>query len=220
MHRTAWLAALAVMLAPGPSFGQARSGPVGRAGRDGPPPAVAFREVGAFGAQPDEEGTIKRTVRLEMEGGQKLEGTISFQPLIVESDLGQYTIRPDKIKTIQFLRRANVDDAAAAEEPRNPRPNVMMAGPGMMRPMRTGTLVRGKVVTTSDQVIIGDIHIPPNFALELEFGRLTPAPDKLRVLTMIDGAAPPAPEAKPGAAPDAAAPKAAPGRPGASRKGA
>lgn len=199
MNRTACLAALALILA------------------YGLPPAVAFREAGGFGGGNIEgEGPIERKVRLEMEGGQKLEGTVYFQPLVVESDLGQYTIRPDKIKMIQFLRRANVEEAAAAaaEEPRNPQANAMM---GRMRggPGRLGNLVRGKVVTTSNNVIIGDIRIPANFALELEFGRLTPAPDKLRVLTMIDDEAPAAPEAKP----DAPEPKAGQGRPNAPTAG-
>ena len=46
-----------------------------------------------------------------MEGGQKLEGTIQLRPILVNSDLGQYSIHPDKIKAIRFLRRLNADNA-------------------------------------------------------------------------------------------------------------
>jgi hypothetical protein len=53
---------------------------------------------------------------------------------------------------------------------------------------RTGmaTLTRGKVVTTADTEVIGMIHIPGDFRLELEFGALTLAPDKLRSITFKD----------------------------------
>lgn len=214
MHRATWLAALALILSPCSSPGQPPSGPAA-AGRDGPPPAVAFREAGGFGG--DVEGPMERTVRLEMEGGQKLEGTVYFRPLIVDSDLGQYTIRPEKIKMIQFLKRADVDDEAPPDEPRVPRANAN--APVAARMMRVGpphARVRGKVVTTTDKVIIGDIHIPTDFALELEFGRLSPSPEKLRILTMIDDNAP---AAGPGAPADAPAPKADARQPGASPAG-
>src|SRR5262249_6200630 len=50
---------------------------------------------------------------------------------------------------------------------------------------RTGmaTLVRGKVLTTSGQEVIGMIHIPTDFTLELDFGSLTLAAAKLRSIT-------------------------------------
>jgi hypothetical protein len=53
---------------------------------------------------------------------------------------------------------------------------------------RTGTaaLTRGKVITTSDKEIIGMIHIPGDFRLELDFGTLTLAPAKLRSITFPD----------------------------------
>ncbi len=53
---------------------------------------------------------------------------------------------------------------------------------------RTGTAVlsRGKVITTADKEIIGMIHIPGDFRLELEFGALTLAPIKLRSITFTD----------------------------------
>ena len=214
MNRTAWLAALALIIAPGPTFGQSRFGTVGRTGMDDQRRSGGFRAVGAFGGDAQEE--TGRSVRLEMEGGQKLEGTIHFRPVIVDSDLGRYTIRPDKIKMIQFLKRANVDDIGPAEVPRDVQGNVNV--PRAVRPVQRETRVRGKVVTTSDKVIIGDVHIPFDFALELDFGTLTVAPDKLRTLTMID--AEPADAPKAGARPDGGDRKGDPSRPGSPAAGA
>jgi len=53
---------------------------------------------------------------------------------------------------------------------------------------RTGmaVLTRGKVITTADKEIIGMIHIPGDFRLELEFGALTLAPVKLRSISFTD----------------------------------
>lgn len=178
MNRTAWLAAMALILAPGRGSGQA--GAV--SGDDDPPRAVGFRMVGAFGG--GGQGETFRQVRLEMQGGQKLEGTIRFLPVIVDGDLGRYTILPDKIETIQFLGRANADDDGQQGPPTIPQG---MRGGGMrMNPMQRVTLVRGKVTTTTGKIILGDVHIPPNFALELDFGTLAVAPEKLRTLTMIE----------------------------------
>ena len=62
----------------------------------------------------------------------------------------------------------------------------MVADPGS----RTGAamLVRGKVITTTDQEVIGMIHIPGDFTLELDFGSLILAPAKLRSITFTDKA--------------------------------
>ncbi len=194
MSRTRWLAALVVLLAPG--YG---TGPILA---DEPPDAVGLRMVGAFQGGPNNEG---HKVRIEMEGGQTLEGLIDSQPFVVDGDLGRYTIWADKIRTIQFLKRSNVEDEHEPEphpqpqpqpQPvrRNPQAMGMMAqgmmggmGGGMM--MQQPTLIRGKVTTTTGKVIIGDIHIRPNFSLTLDFGILFVAPEKLRTLTVIDAGA-------------------------------
>jgi hypothetical protein len=47
-------------------------------------------------------------------------------------------------------------------------------------------LIRGKVITTSDKEIIGMVHIPGDFGLELDFGTLTLSPLKLRSITLTD----------------------------------
>ncbi len=60
----------------------------------------------------------------------------------------------------------------------------MVADPGS----RTGTamLVRGKVITTTDQEVIGMVHIPGDFTLELDFGSLILSPAKLRSIAFTD----------------------------------
>ena len=42
-----------------------------------------------------------------MEGGQLLSGKIDLRPVIVDGDLGQYVIAPEKIKMIRFLKPVN-----------------------------------------------------------------------------------------------------------------
>jgi hypothetical protein len=44
-------------------------------------------------------------------------------------------------------------------------------------------LTRGKVITTADKEIIGTIHVPTDFTLDLDFGALILAPGKLRSIT-------------------------------------
>ena len=199
MIRTPWLAALLILVTPGRGPGQDLA--------DEPPRAVGLRMIGAFVVEQGNEG---HKVRIEMEGGQTLEGLIDSQPFIVDGDLGQYTIWPTKIRTIQFLKRSNVEDEPEPEPKLQPQPiqrnpqamgmggmgggmraggmggGMMgggMMGGGMM--MRQPTLIRGKVTTTTGKIIIGDIHIRPNFSLTLDFGILNVAPEKLRTLTVI-----------------------------------
>ena len=136
--------------------------------------------------------------------------------MIVDAELGQYVIMPHKIKMIRFLKpqnevnppggdeaeRKNDGEADAADLVREMRKKgqamqrvrggmgggpvgfAMVADPGS----RTGAamLVRGKVITTTDQEVIGMIHIPNDFTLELDFGSLILAPAKLRSITFTD----------------------------------
>ena len=50
---------------------------------------------------------IGRTAQVEMEGGQHLCGKIELRNVIVDAELGQYVIDPEKIKMIRFLKPAN-----------------------------------------------------------------------------------------------------------------
>ena len=166
---------------------------------------------------------IQRSAKVELEGGQLLSGKIDLRPVIVDGDLGQYVITPDKIKMIRFLKP--VDEVKPADEAgeagggeeaafvpeaaqnRVAALRVRRGGGGMMAGgfggglggaggvgvvadanSRTGMamLARGKLITTSDKEIIGMIHIPGDFRLELDFGTLTLAPIKLRSITFTD----------------------------------
>ena len=52
---------------------------------------------------------VERAAQVEMEGGQHLSGRIDLGAIAVQTDLGRYTIMPDKIKMIRFLKPANED---------------------------------------------------------------------------------------------------------------
>ena len=158
---------------------------------------------------------IRRSAQVELEGGQLLSGKIDLRPIIVDGDLGQYAIAPGKIKMIRFLKPASdvnqadeaernnngeVGGGAAGLNIRRARQNQVGMGPGRGGGVggglelvgdsnsRTGTavLTPAKVVTTAEKEIIGIIHIPSDFRLELDFGTLTLAPVKLRSITFTD----------------------------------
>ncbi len=135
-----------------------------------------------------------------MEGGHHLSGRIELQPLMVDTDLGRYSIMPDKIKMIRFLKPAKDEEGDAADEEADANaPRAMARAAMAMRaqnrrnmagmmgeqasPPFPGTMARGKVVTTSDREIVGNIFIPSDFKLEFDFGTLTLAAPKLRSIT-------------------------------------
>jgi hypothetical protein len=153
----------------------------------------------------------RRAAEVEMEGGRRLTGRITLQPLMVETHLGRYAIRPDKIKMIRFLKPAN--DAAAQKEDQMQRMMVMMRGQiRRARAMAANpvdqsfepTSMRGKIVTTSNEQIVGDLYVVRPFDLEFDSGTLRLAPPKLRSITFTVA------ERKTGSAEtDAASPRAA-----------
>jgi hypothetical protein len=238
MNRTGLLAAVAMMLASSPSYAQfggmggmgggaggmgggmggmgggmgGMGGGMGgmgggMAGRGGQGMAGMMGQRGRFFDAGFTE--VRRSAQVEMEGGQTLSGKIDIRPVIVDTDLGQYLITPDKIKMVRFLKPVNeVKPVDEAEGNNNGgegeaevlvgavRPNRAAAiraalggggGPQMVADpnSRTGmaVLARGKVITNGDKEIIGMIHIPTDFRLELDFGSLTLAPVKLRSIT-------------------------------------
>jgi hypothetical protein len=80
------------------------------------------------------------------------------------------------------------DEAVAVRE-------VAQVRPALRRVNRVGggaggfggaPVTRGKVITTSGKEIIGTIHTPTDFRLELEFGLLAVTTDKLRSITFMD----------------------------------
>jgi hypothetical protein len=146
---------------------------------------------------------VQRAVQVEMEGGHRLSGRIDLRPLTVETDLGRYAIMPEKIKIIRFLKPENDEAGKAADEQadmngpqakaraammvaraQNRRNLAMVADPS--NPSFPATMARGKVVTTTDKEIIGNIYIPSDFSLEFDFGTLSLAAPKLRSITFTD----------------------------------
>ena len=141
-----------------------------------------------------------------MDGGQRLTGKIDLRSVVVDGDLGRYLIVPSKIKVIRFLKPVdekptnepavnNNGDADAGGEAivvqggRQNRAAVVRGGRGGGWPVGgfdTPAATRGKVITTTDKEIVGTIHIPNDFRLELDFGSLLLSPDKLRSITFTD----------------------------------
>jgi hypothetical protein len=195
MNRTGLLSTIAMMLASSTSFAQ--FGGMGGMGGQGPAPGTMMRGGGRLGPGFAE---IRRSVQVEMEGGQRLKGHMDLRPIIVDGDLGQYSIAPDKIKMIRFLKPANDagrigDEEAGGDDAKVVVPVRLQNRGASIRAVRGGfggnadtdsqgaALTRGKVTTTTDQEIIGTIHVPADFRLILEFGALNLAPSKLRSIT-------------------------------------
>jgi hypothetical protein len=195
MNRTGLLSTIAMMLASSTSFAQ--FGGMGGMGGQGAAPGMMMRGGGRLGPGFAE---IRRSVQVEMEGGQRLKGHLDLRPIIVDCDLGQYSIAPDKIKMIRFLKPANDagrigDEEAGGDDAKVVVPVRLQNRGASIRAVRGGfggnadtdsqgaALTRGKVTTTTDQEIIGTIHVPADFRLVLEFGALILAPSKLRSIT-------------------------------------
>jgi hypothetical protein len=185
MKRLEWLAAIAVVLVPGAGFAQSEVTGGG------------FRTVGGFGGEV--QGEVQRSAEVELDGGQRVRGEVSLRPLTIESDVGRYSIPPDRIKTIRFLKPASEPGAGDADEAR-PQPKAAAARGPMRRanpnvagfvndPLNRGftsMLARGKVSTTPGKDIIGDIYIPTDFNITLDVGTLYLAPGALRSITFTD----------------------------------
>ena len=197
MNRIGVLSTLVVMLASSPSFAQ--FGGAGGVGGQGMTPGMVMQRGGIVGPGFTE---FQRSVQVEMEGGQRLSGRIDLRPLIVDGDLGQYFIAPDKIKMIRFLKPANEVEANGDGEGGGGDEGALIRlrpqGRGAaVRAVRGGgggggnggdmsdmtVMTRGKVITTTDKEIIGFIHIPTDFRLDLDFGSLNLSPPKLRSIT-------------------------------------
>ena len=209
VNRTGVLAILVVALASSPTFGQfggAGGGMGGMGGGMGGQGMAAGMQ--AQGGRFNVAGVadVQRFAEVEMEGGQRLSGKIELRNLVVDGELGRYLIAPFKIKAIRFLKPLNdakpangpaatdnegnragddVIDVQVARQARLAAVRAARAGAGLGG-FETSTAPRGKVITITGKEIIGTIHIPNDFRLELEFGMLVLAPDKLRSITFAD----------------------------------
>jgi hypothetical protein len=150
---------------------------------------------------------VQRSARVEMEGGQQLSGRIDLRAVVIDGDLGQYVIAPFKIKVIRFLKPVDEvkpviepaetnnregdggEKAVVVSEPPQNRAAVRRVsrdGRGAAGGFGNVPTHRAKVITSADKEIVGTIHIPTDFRLELDFGTLALAADKLRSITFTD----------------------------------
>jgi hypothetical protein len=212
MNRTGILTVVAMMLASSPSFGQyggmggvggGMGGMGGGMGGQAMAPGMMV-QGGRFANAGVSE--VRRAAQVEMEGGQRLSGKVDLRTIVVDGDLGRYLIAPAKIKAIRFLKP--VDEAKPGNDPAANNNGDINAGdegvvgrggrqnrPAILRASRaaggfgggdTPAPIRGKVITTTDKEIIGTIHLPADFRLELDFGSLALVPDKLRSITFTE----------------------------------
>jgi hypothetical protein len=139
MVRSKWLAVLAVTLAPLPCLAQFGGG-----------------------GFPQETQT-KWTVRVELVGGQSVEGPLHLDPIAIEGDLGLYAIKPEKIKAIRLSPQGDDPLSAGAS-----------------------AQIHGTVITTTDEEIGGVIYVPTEWTIETDLGTLKLNPAKLRSITITD----------------------------------
>ena len=166
MIRPGLLAVLAVVFAPVASSAQMGGMMGGRGGRGG-------GMMGGMGGMMGGNTQIEqdRAVKIDLTGGQSVSGTIHLGLIVVDSDLGQYAINPEKVRTIRLSK-----------------PVGQPVGDNTM----PYTTVQGTVITTSGKEIRGGVHIP-YWTLEIDDGTLRLVPDKLKSLTFMAE-----PERKPG----------------------
>jgi hypothetical protein len=114
--------------------------------------------------------------------------------LTVQSDLGQHVILPAKIKMIRFLKPANEPQAdgggphgpvGGGNPPGPPVPGMGPIVPRVVNPNTRFPTARAKVILHSGEEIIGEIQ-GVNFTLEVDYGTMTPAMDKLRAMTFSE----------------------------------
>ena len=157
MIRPGWLAALAIALAPLPGFAQMGGMMGGMGGMGG-----GMMGGGMMGGRQWLEQ--ERIVKIEMVGGQNVSGKLHLGLVSVESDVGQYAINPERVKSIRLSRQV-ADPVAGANE--------------------AYTAMQGTVVTSSGKEISGIVHIP-QWNLEIEDGTLSLIPAKLKTLIFAD----------------------------------
>ncbi len=206
MNRPTWLAAIVVVLAPASVLAQQGMGMQGGMGGGGMMRGgmggmgmggmggmgmggMGGMGMGGMGGMMMGGGAaaVARPVQVEIEGGRRLSGRISLGPLNVDGDLGAYWVRPDRIKTIRFSRPAHAAKPGPAN--RQQGDNAPNAGAGGDNPGDQEAIVEGKLVTTSNQEITGEIHLPPVFRLQLDFGWLNLPAEQLRTMTFTAASA-------------------------------
>jgi hypothetical protein len=160
------LAAVVTVLAPGSAFAQ-YGGMGGMGGGAAAQGGMGMRMggmgmggmgMGGMGMGGFQTRTVERAVQVEMEGGQKLSGKLQLDSVTVDTDVGQYQVKPERVKILRLSR-----GSAKSEDEGN-------------------QAVGGVVITTTDKEIKGKVH-SPSWVLEVEFGTLHLDPAKVRTMT-------------------------------------
>lgn len=116
-------------------------------------------------------------VKVEVPDNRTVTGTINIGSLDVECDLGDYTIRIDKVKSIQFQQESEADKEKSegqSQSQSQPRPQFNQ---GFVP-------FRGVVIASSGEKIEGTIRFPL-LGLETELGILRLDPSKMKSITFV-----------------------------------
>ncbi|MHB1557759.1 MAG: hypothetical protein ACYC61_09785 [Isosphaeraceae bacterium] len=135
--------------------------------------------MGGMGGGMAPADQVRRTVRVELEGGKTLEGHVELGPVRIHGELGSYAILPQKIASIRFLKPGREGSGGHAGQAKEGEAEADESeGPGE---------IRLKVATTTGEEIVGALQAPPVFRIELAYGSLVPQTQKLRTITFTDG---------------------------------
>ena len=105
-------------------------------------------------------------VKVETTGGQGVTGKLNLGWVKMESELGLYHVKPEKIKAIRFVQQG---------------------GPLIVGPQ--GARADGVIDTTSGEEIVGTFHVQ-NWTLITDLGVVLISPGKLKSITFTDPADP------------------------------
>jgi len=117
--------------------------------------------MGPLSAAPKPGSLKPYPVQVESGGGH-VSGTLRLATVVLRSDLGQYEIKPEKVREIRFLARQANEPYVQIGYLSAPVPGVIVT--------RTGEELKGNVIVQQWQ-------------LETELGTLTLNPDTLKLLT-------------------------------------
>jgi hypothetical protein len=113
--------------------------------------------AGFAGASPR---TVERIVEVEMDGGQKLSGKVQLGPVFVGTDVGQYQLKPEQVRTIRLTRRVELPKEGPEGDPG----------------------LEGTVTTLSGKEVKGKVR-HNSWKLDLEIGSLNLTPSKVKTMT-------------------------------------
>jgi hypothetical protein len=120
------------------------------------PARAQFGGMGGMGGGFGGPSAVDREVQAEMANGRTLSGRLTINPIQVDTEVGEYQIRPEKIKGITFERPQGENN-----------PNQEL---------------KGSVATTSGKEFHGTLRIPFALSLQIDEGTLNLAPSRIKAL--------------------------------------